>query len=303
MRVDLDPPTASAVRRRPAVAGSFYPADPSTLAEMVDGHLAIAAARATRGETPHVDEPLGLLVPHAGLVYSGVAAAVAWRLVAGHAPLSVVLLGTNHSAGWLTGIGAWEAGAWTTPLGDVAVDEDLAAEVLELGEPFVVDRAAHRSEHSLEVQLPYLQRIEPTARIVPLAVSLGRGSEARRAGERLGELVLARRARGEQVLLAISSDAAHYPAEHHAQLANETLREPLEAVDAAALAVVEADLVASGIPGLACGMCGIEPSVMGLAALRAMGATRGVTLAAATSADAFGDRERTVGYLAVAFTG
>lgn len=302
MHVELHPRSDSLARRSPSVAGSFYPAEPSTLAEMVDGHLSFAAARAARSGAPTVAEPLGLLVPHAGLVYSGVVAAVAWRLVAGRAPLSVVLLGTNHRAGWLTGVGAWEGGSWTTPLGDVAVDETLAADVLALGEPFVVDRAAHLGEHSIEVQLPYLQRIAPTARIVPLAIATGRGGEARLAGERLGSLVAARRVRGEQVLVVISSDAAHYPAEHQAQLANEALCGPLEAVDPEALASAEADLVRSGIRDMACGMCGIEPAVVGLAAMRAMGATRGVTLAMATSADAFGDRDRTVGYLAVAFT-
>jgi len=303
MSVETDPNARSLARRRPAVAGSFYPADPATLAEMVDGHLAIAAERASRAATPIVAEPLGLLVPHAGLMYSGVVAAVAWRLIAGRAPLTIVILGTNHGAGWLTGIGTWEAGAWTTPLGDVAVDERLAGDILALGEPFVIDRSAHLGEHSIEVQLPYLQRAAPTARIVPLAVSTGRGSDARLAGHALGELVAARRAAGQPVLVVASSDTAHYPSERYAQLANETLRAPLQAVDPVGLASVEADLVMSGIRGLACGMCGIEPAVVGLTAMRAMGATRGVTLAEATSADAGGDPGRTVGYMAVAFTG
>ena len=259
--------------------------------------------RADRAVIPSVAEPLGLLVPHAGLVYSGIVAAAAWRLVAGREPLTIVLLGTNHGAGWLTGIGAWEAGAWTTPLGNVAVDERLAAEVLALGEPFVVDRSAHLAEHSIEVQLPYLQRVAPTAHILPLAVSTGRDGEAREAGRRLGELVAGRRALGEPVIVVASSDAAHYPAEREARLANEALRAPLEAVDPAEVARIEAELVGAGIRGLACGMCGIEPTVVGLSALRAMGATRGVTLATATSADAGGDPSRTVGYLAVAFTG
>jgi AmmeMemoRadiSam system protein B len=304
MRVETDArsSTPALVRRPAAVAGSFYPGDPVELAELVDDHLAIAASRASSSGAPQVVDPLGLLVPHAGLVYSGLTAAVAWRLVAGRSPLSVVLLGTNHGARWLTGVGAWDAGRWATPLGDVAVDEDLAADVLALGEPFVVDRSAHLGEHSIEVQLPYLARIAPGARIVPLAVSAGTGGEARRAGERLGTLLAERRARGEPVVLAASSDAAHYPSERHSIEVNEALRGPLEAVDAVALAAAEARVVGAGIRGLACGMCGIEPSVLGLAALRAMGATRGVLLAASTSADAFGDRERTVGYLAAAFT-
>lgn len=301
LETDRRSSSGALIRRPPAVAGTFYPADPAELAEMVDGHLAIAAARASSAGAPHVADPLGLLVPHAGLVYSGLVAAIAWRLVAGRAPLSVMLLGTNHGARWLTGVGAWDAGFWATPFGDVAVDEDLAGAVLDLGEPFVVDRSAHLGEHSIEVQLPYLARIAPGVRIVPLAVSAGTGAEARRAGERLGALLALRRERGEPVVLVASSDAAHYPSERHSIEVNEALRAPLEAVDPAALASVEAGVLMSGVRGLACGMCGIEPSVLGLAALRAMGATRGVLLAAATSADAFGDRDRTVGYLAAAF--
>jgi hypothetical protein len=289
--------------REPAVSGSFYPAAADRLRELLDGLLQVAASLPAVDEPAPAVLPAGLLVPHAGLVYSGVTAAAAWsRLSAGPAgsPPLVVLLGTNHGAAWLDGVAAWPSGAWRTPLGDIAVDGGLAAAVTGLGPPFVVDREAHDLEHSIEVQLPLLQVVAPGPRIVPLSVSC-RGPWAVDAGRRLGELLARRLATGEPVVLAISTDMAHYPAAAACERVTEALLPPILAVDPDDLADREDAVRSSGMRGLACGMCGIEPAVLGLAALRAMGATRAVRLASATSADAGGPADRTVGYLAVRF--
>jgi AmmeMemoRadiSam system protein B len=289
--------------RRPAVAGSFYPADPDDLAQLVDGLL--AAARPPDDAAALAEGLAGILVPHAGLAYSGPVAAVAWRLVAGStmsaAATTIVLLGTNHSAGWLDGVGVWDTGAWQTPLGDVEVDADLASEIVNLGHPFAVDRDAHRAEHSLEVQLPFVRAALPGARIVPLAVGTGRGELAVRAGEMLGDLMVKNRATGADVLLGISTDMAHYPPAATAARVTDELAPLILALDPTGLALREADVVRTGLHGVVCGMCGIEPTVVGLATLRAMGVRRGIRLAAATSADVGGPSERTVGYLAAAF--
>lgn len=289
--------------RPPAVAGSFYPADRADLDRLIDGCL-VDAGRVGRPEAEPDRSPatlLGLLVPHAGLVYSGAVAAAAWRHIAPDPAPSIVLLGTNHRAGWLDGVGAWEAGAWSTPLGAVPVDEALAAAIVALGPPFAIDRAAHLGEHSIEVQLPFVRRLAAEARIVPLAVSVGTGTRAIEAGTRLGALLAERRAAGEPVLLAISSDAAHYPPAWLGEAVNERLAPAIEGVDAARAAATEAAVVAEGGPGLVCGMCGIEPTVLGLAALRGMGVTGGRIVAAATSADVGAGRDRTVGYLGATF--
>ena len=292
--------------RQAAVAGSFYPSGPDRLRALV-GRL-LAEAGAGYPLPAGLGDPVGLLVPHAGLEYSGVVAAAAWRLLAAGrevtpagAPPTIVILGTNHRAAWLDGIAAWEHGAWQTPLGAVAVDAVLAAAIVALGPPFVIDPDAHLDEHSIEVQLPILQAVAPGARIVPLAVSLGVGGDAIAAGTGLGELMAARRAAGERILLAISTDMAHYPSHDHASGVTGVLLPVILEADAAALAEREAAVRRQGIPGLACGMCGIEPAVVGLAALTAAGAAPGVALAAATSADAGGPLDRTVGYLSVAY--
>jgi AmmeMemoRadiSam system protein B len=310
---------APGIVRPAAVAGSFYPGSADRLETLVRELYAAAAGLpapgsagagiATSPEVPNArlptatGQPIGLLVPHAGLAYSGVTAAAAWRQLGSvHAgPVTVVVLGTNHGAAWLDGVGAWETGAWRTPLGDVGVDESLAAAILGIGPPFVVDRDAHDVEHSIEVQLPLLRMASPDARIVPLAVSAGGGPFGMRAGERLGTLLGERRAAGEAVVLVISSDMAHYPSASACERTTAALLPALLAIDAAALADREARVRQSGIRALACGMCGIEPAVLGLAALRAMGATTATVLAASTSADAGGPPDRSVGYLAMRF--
>jgi AmmeMemoRadiSam system protein B len=298
--------------RPAAVAGSFYPSSADRLDELVAA-LYEAASRLPggRAEVPGA-LPLGLLVPHAGLVYSGVPAAAGWGtlppppgvelLAASGAPrLTVVILGTNHGAGWLDGVGAWDRGPWVVPGDRIEVDPALTSDIVALGPPFTADPAAHIGEHSIEVQLPLLAAASPGARLVALAVSCGTDDRAVTAGDRLGRLLAARRAAGSPIVLAISSDMAHYPAAAACEAVTERLLPPIAAVDARGLAAEEAAVRHAGIRGVACGMCGIEPAVLGLAALRAMGASRGRVLAASTSADAGGPAHRTVGYLAVRF--
>ena len=120
-------------------------------------------------------------------------------------------------------------------------------------------------------------------------------------GTRLGELLARRRAAGQQVVLAISSDMAHYPSSEASARVTDALLPAILRLDPVALAAAER-AGGGGTLGLVCGMCGIQPAVLGLAALRALGAARGTRLAAATSADAGGPADRTVGYLAAAFT-
>jgi AmmeMemoRadiSam system protein B len=288
----------SDVPRDPAVAGTFYPADPLRLGSLVDSLLA-GAAEVPRPEGLVGSTILGLLVPHAGLAFSGAVAATSWRLVGELNPTTIVLAGTDHQA-WAGGVGVWTGGPWRTPLGQVQIDRQLAARIAELGPPFAAEDSAHEAEHSLEVQLPLLKRACPSARIVPLAVSPRLGNHAE-AGARLGWLLAHLRAAGERVLLIASSDLAHYPPANVCEAVDRELLEPLLRLDGDALLELETRLVGSNLPGLVCGLCGIDPVRFSLAALREMGARTGYLLAAATSADAGGDRRRTVGYAAAAF--
>jgi AmmeMemoRadiSam system protein B len=284
--------------RRPAVAGAFYPAEPVRLSALV-ANLVSAAARMPRPADLEPSAVVGLMVPHAGLVYSGIIAALGWNLAGEVGPATVVLAGTDHQA-WAEGVGVWTGGPWQTPLGDVAVDMDLAARIAALGPPFAPDDPAHFEEHSIEVQLPLLGTTSPAARIVPLAVST-RLREHALAGKRLGQLLAERREAGERILLVASSDMAHYPPAAVCEKADAELFEPLLRLDADALAALDDDLQRRRLPGLVCGLCGIDPVRVTLAAVAVLGARRGILLGAATSADAGGDPRRTVGYAAAAF--
>jgi len=194
--------------RAPAVAGSFYPADPVELAATVDRLLAAAPRVAT--------SPKGLVVPHAGYVYSGPIAATghATLLPARHEITRVVLLGPAHRVAF-DGCALPRADAFRTPLGEVPVDTE--ARTVLAGMPgVVVDDRPHAHEHSLEVQLPFLQRVLQSFTLVPLVVG-------RCAADQVAHLIGAVWGGAETVVL-VSSDLSHYEdyrsaARHDAQTA------------------------------------------------------------------------------------
>ncbi|MGA2512091.1 MAG: AmmeMemoRadiSam system protein B [Candidatus Limnocylindrales bacterium] len=284
--------------RQPAVAGAFYPAQPVGLGSMV-ASLLEGAGGMPQSEDLDPEAVVGLLVPHAGLVYSGAIAALGWALAGEIDPATIVLAGTDHQA-LARGVGVWTSGPWRTPLGDVPVDDDMAGAIAALGPPFAPDDYAHIAEHSLEVQLPLLIRACPRARIVALAVSPRLRNHAR-AGAMLGRHLAKRRAAGERILLVASSDLAHYPPARVCEDTDAELLEPLLRLDADGLADLESRVLLANRPGLVCGLCGIDPVRVTLGALAEMGATRGILLGTATSADVGGDPRRTVGYAAAAF--
>jgi len=284
--------------RHAAVSGTFYPAEPRRLESMV-AELLAAAAEAGVPEMPPPSSVTGILVPHAGLVYSGAVAALGWTLAGLAGPTTIVLAGTDHQA-LAAGIGVWAGGPWRTPLGDVEIDDGLAGEIAALGPPFAADDDAHLGEHSIEVQLPLVMRTCPGARIVALAVSPRLVGHAP-AGVMLGRLLARRTAAGEKILLAASSDLAHYPPDDVCREVDAQLLEPLLRLEAEELWRLESRLLRSGRPGLVCGLCGIDPVRVTIAAMREMGSSRGILLGAATSVDAGGDPRRTVGYAAAAF--
>ena len=296
--------------RPPAIAGTFYPADPGVLAQRIDDLLRAGgddggrpggrAGGPSGGATGGA--PVGLIVPHAGIAYSGTVAAAGWAALRTDPPESVVIAGTNHLAAGLRGIAVWPDGAWRTPLGDTLIDAGLAARIIALGPPFAADRVSHLAEHSIEIHLPFLTRACPSSRLVPLLVSCPSLPDCVAAGQALGRLLAEVRSGGSSVALVASTDFAHYPHEGLAREVNRRLIPLIERLDPEAVAAEEDALRRSRLPGLSCGLCGLEPVLLVLAALRAMGLRSGELLAEATSADVpGGDPFRTVGYAAIAF--
>jgi MEMO1 family protein len=265
--------------REAAVAGSFYPADAAELREAVQRML--DAAPAAGGMTPAADEsvptagglvPAALVVPHAGYVYSGPVAAAAYARVRPHRQRyrRVVLLGPCHRVPF-SGMAVSEADVFRTPLGDVPLDRGL---IDSLDHPAVTRfDVAHRTEHSLEVQLPFLQVVLGAFTLVPIVVGDTRPETVAAVIDRLW--------RGPETLLIVSSDLSHYLGYDQARRRDRGTCMAIETLAGSDIAHSEA--------------CGATP-LRGLLIAAARRGLRAVTLDLRNSGDTAGDRDRVVGY-------
>jgi AmmeMemoRadiSam system protein B len=266
--------TATSVRQ-PAVAGQFYPDDPAALRREL--HTYLPASPQQRA--------LGCIVPHAGYVYSGhVAGAVYARL---ELPKRFIILCPNHT-GFGEPLAIMSAGAWSTPLGEAKIDTPLA-EALKKAFPYLEeDATAHLREHSLEVQLPFLQELAGDFSFVPICIGAGQLAVLAALGQAIAEVV---RAEGEPVLVIASSDMNHYETDSLTRVKDEKAIAPILALDPAGLhATVQREHIS---------MCGYAPAVTMLTAAKALGASHAELVKHATSGDIFGERERVVGYAGI----
>ena len=275
----------------PAVAGSFYPEEPRRLAAGVQALL--EQARPPRG-----GRPLALVVPHAGYAFSGLIAADGWRQAQGHRYDLVVLLGTNHTAGYFTGVSVFLGSGFRTPLGVVQVDEAAAAGLLAADHDCSSDPSPHEREHSVEVQLPFVQAVLPGAPILPVIVS----DEDPRLCARLG-VALANVLSDRRPLVVASSDLSHFPSYEDAAAADRAVLAAMARLDPDALRETIAREEGARRRGLDTCACGLAPVLAAMAAARTLGATRGAVISHASSGDAPPhDHARVVGYGAVVFT-
>jgi AmmeMemoRadiSam system protein B len=270
--------------RSPAVAGSWYPGSAAGIVEEVERYLASARCPEVPGRL------VGLISPHAGLRYSGPVAAYGYSLLRGRADLSVVLVGPSHRVAF-DGLALWTHGAFETPLGRTPIDEDLAAALLQADARLQHTPRPHRDEHSLEMQLPFLQHVVPGLRIVPVLM----GSQAR---EEVGILAaaLARALAGRrEALLVASSDLSHY---HPAPVANR-----LDALVVGDVERFDPDALMDRLEASHEHACGGGPIVAVMRAAAELGARRASVLRYADSGDAGeGDKSRVVGYLSAALS-
>ncbi len=274
----------SSAIRQPAVAGRFYPAAPERLRAEVEAYIAAPAGPATELE-PKI-RALGCVVPHAGYMYSGhVAGAVFRRL---ELPQRVVILCPNHT-GMGEPLAIMSEGAWHTPLGDAAIDEPLAEELKQRMPLLAEDDQAHRSEHALEVQLPFLQVLAPGFRFVPIAAGTGNFEVLNALGIAIGNALLQQR---ERVLVIASSDMNHYENDSITRVKDRHAIDQLLALDPRGLY----DVVRDGNIS----MCGFGPAVVMLTATRKLGASKAELIRYATSGDVSGDKDMVVGYAGIA---
>lgn len=269
--------------RKAAVAGTWYPGDAARIAAEVEAYLAVAGPRTLPGRL------VALISPHAGLRYSGPVAAYGYSLLRGRSNLTVVMVGPSHHYAF-DGVSVYGRGAFETPLGTVPVDEEVASALLA-GEPRIVDvPSPHRDEHSLEMQLPFLQHLVPGLRIVPALM----GSQSRSEVEALAR-ALARALAGREALLVASSDLSHY---QPAAVANR-----LDALVVGDVERFDAETLMDRLEASHGHACGGGPIVAVMNAARSLGADRATVLRYADSGDAGeGDKSRVVGYLSAALT-
>ncbi len=274
--------------RPPAVAGKFYPESASTLRLAIEQFMQDALP-------PRAKEPLAIVVPHAGYIYSGQICADGYNQVKDPACEVVVILGTNHTAPGLRKIALYPGDGFRTPLGTAPVDGEIVSALLAASPDCVADAAPHVREHSVEVQVPFIQHLFPQATIVPAIVGETDPALFTRFGAALAGVLKGRRA-----LVVASSDLSHYPS---AAEAEEVDRKTLAAVPSLDPAVFQAAVqsqMARRIRGLDTSACGAAPIMAAMAAAKAMGATGGRVVSYANSGDLpIGDRERVVGYGAV----
>ena len=272
----------SAALRRAAFAGSWYPPSAAAIALEVEGYLAAAGPGAVKGRL------VGLVSPHAGLHYSGPVAAYGYSLLRGREAVSVVLVGPSHRAAF-EGVAVHVSGSWETPLGVTPIDEELAAALVAADPTLFDDPGLHRDEHSLEMQMPFLQRAVPRLRIVPMLM----GTQSRDEVDALAA-ALARVLPGREVLLVASSDLSHYQSAVVASRLDAEVVGDVRSLDPDALMrrLETRDNVA----------CGGGPLVAVMRAARALGADRATVLRYADSGDVSGDKAQVVGYLSAVFT-
>lgn len=278
-------PIPTAGTRPPAVAGKFYPAEDAARREMVNGLL--------KRPAPKQSSPLAVMVPHAGLKYSGNIAAQVWRSIEGLDGRTLLIVSPKHTlagVNWaVSPCDSWRLSAGTA----ISSDTELAHRLVEQVGAMQLDAAAHQLEHGIEVQLPILEKLAPNAKVVGVALHGGSWQDIQQAAKELAECV---RACSQPPLLVISSDMNHYATDV------ENRRRDRLALDA----------MASGDPQLLLNtcrehdisMCGVIPAVLVMETLRQLGHQLQVTeLEYATSGDVSGDRTQVVGYAGVLIHG
>lgn len=270
----------AATIRHPAVAGRFYPGDAESLRAEATSYL-------SQRDSPHQPpiRALGCIAPHAGYMYSGhVAGAVFARL---QIPQRCIVLCPNH-----TGIGSplaiMSEGIWETPLGTVPIDSALA-EALKVRFPALhEDSSAHRAEHATEVELPFLQLLQPRLTFVPIALGTAQFEPLEQLGHALADVIAAQ---DDPVLIIASSDMNHYESDAITRAKDHRAIERILSLDARGLYDVVTQQYVS--------MCGFGPAVAMLTAARSLGAKSAELVKYATSGDVSGDREMVVGYAGV----
>src|SRR5467141_3915418 len=276
--------------RTPAVAGRFYPGRAEELLREVREFTSTGKIPVETGRIAAI----GCVAPHAGYIYSGSVAGAVYSRV--KIPERCVILCPNHT-GKGRPLAIMANTTWQTPLGEVAADAEMGARLLRRFPALQEDSAAHRAEHAIEVQLPFLQTQQPELNIVPIAIGTSNFDVLRGLGEALADVIAHRHGedqeeeRPEKTLIIASSDMNHYESDAITRVKDHKAIERVLAMDARGLweVVMNEDI----------SMCGFGPTIVMLTAAKLLGATSATLVKYATSGDVSGDYESVVGYAGI----
>ena len=264
--------------RQPAVAGRFYPSDEKKLALEIEQYT----ASANKNKKVFAR---GCVVPHAGYMYSGHVAEAVYSAV--EIPAGCILLGPRHFPGGKA-MAIISEGSWRTPFGEAQIDSELAEELKRVCPLLREDRVAHEREHSLEVQIPFLQQLAKNPLFVPVVLATQRYPELESLGHAAAQVIAAH---SEPVLLIASTDMNHYESEAITRVKDQKAIERILALDPRGLYdTVRSEEIT---------MCGYAATVAMLIAMRDLGAKDAELIRYATSGDITGDGDEVVGYAGI----
>ena len=265
--------------RNPVVSGQFYPESPDQLRTMIQGMVDEKAAKA---------DVIGLVSPHAGYVYSGpVAGAVISRVKFKD---TFVIIGPNHT-GMGKPLSIMTQGTWKTPLGEVKIDSELGKQILATSSHLQEDSAAHQYEHSIEVQIPFLQYFKKDVKLVPIMLAYSSLAAYKEIGKELAKAIKDLK---REVVIIASSDMTHYESQASAQ------RKDTQAIEA--ILDLNEDELFRRVNALNISMCGYAPAISLISAAKELGATGAELVKYQTSGDTTGDYSAVVGYAGIIIT-
>jgi len=278
--------------RHPTQAGTFYAGSQQSLRAQIEGCFKheLGPGKLPRVADKSLQSIVGLVSPHAGYMYSGPVAAHGYcRLAEDGKPDVVVLLGPNHT-GSGSALAMMMEGLWRTPLGDVEIDSSTASSILSESNIIDVDDSAHAFEHSIEVQLPFLQFLYGSAfKFVPICFLMQDLQSSREVG-----LAVAKALEGKNALVIASTDMTHYEPQRTAEKKDKAAIE--------AVLKLDEERLYSTIEAYNISMCGYGPTIAAIAAAKALDAKKAGLLCYKTSGDVVGDYSAVVGYASMMFT-
>jgi MEMO1 family protein len=267
--------------RKSVIAGTWYPGSPKVLRADIEDFFRHAPDVKIDGSIR------GLIVPHAGYVYSGRIAAIAYKIIERETFDAVLVLGPSHRV-FFHGVSIYDRGGYETPLGVVPVDMALAHDIMAQSEIISYIPAAHSQEHSIEIQLPFLQAVLGKFRFIPLVM----GEQDRDTCENLAESII-NAIKGRNILIVGSSDLSHFHSYEKAVKLDSLVIKRVEKMDGRGLLEdLEKNL---------CEACGGGPAAVTMMVSERLGADRAKLLKYANSGDVTGDRSSVVGYASAVF--